>query len=123
MSSDNPKKQHELKSIRIDRLVSGILDVPMTLSDKYITAKLYEETPEPHYPSPWLVDCPSSESVELLPNLGGFAHLCTLRFIQSKMLDKVHSMGIEQSSPAVWQEELRAEVLQWAALNGSFLQK
>lgn len=108
---------------RIDRLVSGVLDVPMSLSDSYITTKLYEETAEAPCPLPWLADCPNSENLELLPNLGAFAHVCQIRFIQSKILNKIHSAHLEDPASDSWQKELLGEITEWSAASGAHLQK
>ncbi|RDW66646.1 hypothetical protein BP5796_09395 [Coleophoma crateriformis] len=113
----------KIKAWSLDRLVSGILDVPMSLSDSYISTKLYEETAEVSHHLPWLADCPNSESQELLPNLGAFAHVGQIRFIQSKILHRIHSYDAETYSSMDWQKQFHNEISNWSEGCAAHLQK
>ncbi len=100
--------------IRLDRAVSGTLDVPVSLADAYISSPLYVVRPEEQYSMPWLSDTPPPAVLQVLSNLGTFAHICKIRVIQSYIIHVMHSVPIEGESTPEWQESMRMQIENWA---------
>jgi hypothetical protein len=104
-----------LNEIRLDRAISGSLDVPVSLSDRFISSTLYVECPEAPAPMPWLDDLPPSDIPHSSPTLGTFAHICKIRLIQSYILNTMQAVPFEGSEATPeWQESMKMQIDQWA---------
>jgi hypothetical protein len=94
--------------------VSGTLDVPVSLSDAYISSPLYTERPEEQVCMSWLSDVPPSDIPHVLPTLGTFAHICRIRMIQSYILHTMQTVPVEIGATKEWQESMRLQIDDWA---------
>lgn len=99
--------------LRLDRAVSGVLDILVSLPDAYVSTPLYEEVVEPIYPMPWLADCPAADPSQIVPNHSTFAHICRIRLIQSCIMHAMHAVR-ENTATNQWHESMRAEIDNWA---------
>jgi hypothetical protein len=102
------------RNFRLDRAVSATLDVPVSLSDAYISSALYVEQPEPPCPLPWLTDIPPSAILQILPTLGTFAHICKIRLAQSYIMHTMQTVPLEGGVTSEWQESMRLQIDNWA---------
>lgn len=75
--------------------MSATLDVPVSLSDAYISSALYVEQPELPCPLPWLSDVPPSEIPQVLPTLRTFAHIFKIRLAQSYAMHTMQTVSLE----------------------------
>lgn len=100
--------------LRLDRLVSGSLDIPVSLADAYISSPLYVVSPEEPCPMPWLSDAPPTAIPQVLSNLGTFAHICKIRLMQSYIIHVMHSVPREGSATREWQDSMGIQIDNWA---------
>ena len=94
--------------------MSATLDVPVSLSDSYISSALYVEQPELPSPLPWLSDAPTCDVPQILPTLGTFAHICKIRLAQSYIMHTMQTVPLEGGVTSEWQESMRLQIDNWA---------
>jgi hypothetical protein len=94
--------------------VSATLDVPVSLSDSYISSALYIEQPELPSPLPWLSDVPACDIPQVLPTLGTFAHICKIRLVQSYIMHTMQTVPLEGGVTSEWQDSMRLQIDNWA---------
>ena len=94
--------------------MSATLDVPVSLSDSYISSALYTEQPELPSPLPWLGDVPACDIPQVLPTLGTFAHICKIRLVQSYIMHTMQTVPLEGGVTSEWQDSMRLQIDNWA---------
>lgn len=98
----------------LDRAVSATLDLPVALSDVYISSALYIYQPEASYSVPWLNDAPHSDLPHTIPTSATFAHICKIRLLQSYIMHTMQAVPLEGGATPEWVESMRLQIENWA---------
>ncbi|KAH7176888.1 hypothetical protein EDB81DRAFT_940725 [Dactylonectria macrodidyma] len=96
----------------LDRAVSSALGTPVSLPDMYISAPLFEASPETQIPLPWLSDCGTSQDA-LFFDLKTFAHVCNIRSIQSFFMHTVEKDDIGDVIPFELEVQMLDKLRNW----------
>jgi hypothetical protein len=78
----------------------------------YISTPLFEATPEPQCPLPWISDCASRDDTSYF-DLNTFAHVCKIRELQSFFMHMIEKDDLEDTVPVELEMHMLKNLRQW----------